>query len=248
MDVQMPGVSGLEATRQIREAETRRKLARTPIVAVTANAMAGDRETCLKAGMDGYVPKPVSPQALMQEIDRVWPRPANDPFQTPENGPAAPSTPPVQPAVELEATKPPAIKPTAPQTVLPEPLDVAKLRRRLDGDDATLRQLAAAMRNDLANRQKALRTALGSRDTGSAVAHAHGLKGSLGSMTAERGARLAKGLELAARAEDWQLFERALPLMDAEAKRIDVALAALLQPGDDLFDAEPSDQDAATQR
>ena len=248
MDVQMPGVSGLEATRQIREAETRRKLARTPIVAVTANAMAGDRETCLKAGMDGYVPKPVSPQALMQEIDRVWPRPANDLFQTPENGPAAPSTPPVQPAAEQEATKPPAIKPTAPQTVLPEPLDVAKLRRRLDGDDATLRQLAAAMRNDLANRQKALRTALGSRDTGSAVAHAHGLKGSLGSMTAERGARLAKGLELAARAEDWQLFERALPLMDAEAKRIDVALAALLQPGDDLFDAEPSDQDAATQR
>ena len=60
------------------------------------------------------------------------------------------------------------------------------------------------------------------------MAHAHGLKGSLGSMTAERGARLAKGLELAARSRDWPLFGRALPLMQAEAKQIDGALAALL--------------------
>lgn len=241
MDVQMPGVSGLEATRQIREAETRRKLARTPIVAVTANAMAGDRETCLNAGMDGYVPKPVSPQALMQEIDRVLLQPEHGAAPVPETSPthALSATAPATPA---------APKPATPQTVLPEPLDVAKLRRRLEGDEATLRQLAAAMRNDLANRQKALRAALGTHDTGSAVAHAHGLKGSLGSMTAERGARLAKGLELAARAEDWQLFERALPLMDAEAKRIDTALAALLQPGDDLFDVRPSAQDATTKR
>lgn len=245
MDVQMPGVSGLEATRQIRDAETRRKLTRTPIVAVTANAMAGDRENCLKAGMDGYVPKPVSPQALMLEIDRVWQRSADAPGPGPQAMPTTPTTPAAETPADAEPAAP---KASVPQTVLPEPLDVAKLRRRLDGDDATLRQLAAAMRNDLANRQKALRAALGSRDTGSAVAHAHGLKGSLGSMTAERGARLAKGLELAARAEDWQLFERALPLMDAEAKRIDVALAALLQPADDLFEAEPDVQDAATQR
>lgn len=248
MDVQMPGVSGLEATRQIREAETRRKLARTPIVAVTANAMAGDRETCLKAGMDGYVPKPVSPQALMLEIDRVWAQSNNGPAVAPEPVLAAPAMSPATPTVTAESVKPVAPKAPVPQTVLPEPLDVAKLRRRLDGDEATLRQLAAAMRNDLANRQKALRAALGTHDTGSAVAHAHGLKGSLGSMTAERGARLAKGLELAARAEDWQLFERALPLMDAEAKRIDVALAALLQPAHDLFEGEQSSHGALTKR
>jgi HPt (histidine-containing phosphotransfer) domain-containing protein len=60
------------------------------------------------------------------------------------------------------------------------------------------------------------------------VAHAHGLKGSLGSMTAERGARLAKGLELAALARDWSLFARALPLLVAEARTIDAALTALL--------------------
>lgn len=71
MDVQMPGMSGLQATHEIRDIETRRKLPRTPIVAVTANAMPGDREACLAAGMDGYTAKPVSPQALIKEMDRV---------------------------------------------------------------------------------------------------------------------------------------------------------------------------------
>ena len=70
-DINMPGMSGLQATQEIRDIEARRKLPRTPIVAVTANAMPGDRENCLAAGMDGYTPKPVSPQALMREMDRV---------------------------------------------------------------------------------------------------------------------------------------------------------------------------------
>lgn len=73
-----------------------------------------------------------------------------------------------------------------------------------------------------------MQQALQAKDTALAVAHAHGLKGSLGSMTAERGARLSKGLELAALSRDWNLFERALPLMQTEAQQIDAALAALL--------------------
>jgi PAS domain S-box-containing protein len=74
MDVQMPDVDGLEATRHIRrvEAETGRH---TPIVAMTAHAMKGDRETCLEAGMDGYVSKPVRVETLRQEIARVLAEP-----------------------------------------------------------------------------------------------------------------------------------------------------------------------------
>ena len=58
MDVQMPEMNGLEATEIIRAAEDGTS-ARVPIVALTANAMAGDRERCLEAGMDGYLPKPL---------------------------------------------------------------------------------------------------------------------------------------------------------------------------------------------
>lgn len=217
MDVQMPGMSGLQATQLIREAESRRRLQRTPIVAVTANAMPGDRDSCLSAGMDGYTPKPVSPQALMREMDRVLALLAGE--QAPD----------------LPAGSPLAMPPGQPLTP-PQALDVEKLRRRLDGDEETLRQLATAMRSDLASRLEDMERALAARDAAAAVAHAHGLKGSLGSMTAERGARLAKGLELAARAGDWSLFARALPLMRAEARKIDRILARILNAeGSDLF-------------
>ena len=67
MDVMMPEMDGITATVAIRESElgTDRHL---PIVALTANAMLGDREKCLEAGMDGYVSKPIQPPVLFQEI------------------------------------------------------------------------------------------------------------------------------------------------------------------------------------
>jgi PAS domain S-box-containing protein len=68
MDVQMPEMDGLEATTLIREAEGSRH---TPIIATTANAMRGDREKCLKAGMDDYLPKPIQPEDLLAAILRV---------------------------------------------------------------------------------------------------------------------------------------------------------------------------------
>jgi PAS domain S-box-containing protein len=70
MDVQMPEMDGLDATREIRSRENGSGR-RTPIIAMTANAMKDDRAMCLDAGMDGYVPKPVKREVLMNEIDRV---------------------------------------------------------------------------------------------------------------------------------------------------------------------------------
>ena len=70
MDMQMPGVDGIEATRKIRadEMKTHRHV---PIIAITANAFDDDRRRCAEAGMDGYVVKPISPQAIREEISRV---------------------------------------------------------------------------------------------------------------------------------------------------------------------------------
>jgi len=70
MDVQMPEIDGLEATRQIRRNEMQTG-GRIPILMLTASAMAGDREKCLEAGADGYLPKPVSLERLTAAIEQV---------------------------------------------------------------------------------------------------------------------------------------------------------------------------------
>jgi signal transduction histidine kinase/DNA-binding response OmpR family regulator len=70
MDVQMPEMDGLEATRQIRKQESAKGI-RSRIVAMTANVLEGDRELCLAAGMDDYVSKPISHRALASVIERT---------------------------------------------------------------------------------------------------------------------------------------------------------------------------------
>lgn len=69
LDVRMPGMGGLEAAARIRALPDRARAA-TPIVAVTANAMRGDRDLCLAAGMDGYLTKPINAATLLEEIGR----------------------------------------------------------------------------------------------------------------------------------------------------------------------------------
>ncbi|MGD1103135.1 MAG: response regulator [Terriglobia bacterium] len=82
MDVQMPEMDGFEATRVIREKEVVTHT-HTPIIAMTAHAMKGDRERCLAAGMDGYIAKPIRPAELFAGIERFTRRPEPTPEKLP---------------------------------------------------------------------------------------------------------------------------------------------------------------------
>jgi CheY-like chemotaxis protein len=73
MDVQMPEMDGLEATRRIRRGESGAERTGIPIVAMTAHAMKGDREQCLESGMDAYLAKPIKPTDLRDVIERLVP-------------------------------------------------------------------------------------------------------------------------------------------------------------------------------
>lgn len=81
MDINLPDISGLEATRRIKSSP---QLSHIPILAVTANSMAGDRETCLDAGCQDYLPKPVLKHELLKAIARLLNRIQETPPNTTE--------------------------------------------------------------------------------------------------------------------------------------------------------------------
>ena len=71
MDCQMPVLDGFEATRKIRTGEAGDRYLNTPIIAMTANAMKGDRERCLEVGMDDYISKPIRREILVDTL-KIW--------------------------------------------------------------------------------------------------------------------------------------------------------------------------------
>ena len=83
MDVQMPGMDGLEATRRLRAAEAAAGRKRTPIIAMTASVLERDRDATREAGMDGFTTKPVDVALLTQELARVLGMPAGAPCLAP---------------------------------------------------------------------------------------------------------------------------------------------------------------------
>jgi CheY-like chemotaxis protein len=69
MDIQLPGIDGLEATRRIRESEADKE---APIIAFTSYAMTGDREKAIKAGCTGYIEKPINPDTFIGEVEKFF--------------------------------------------------------------------------------------------------------------------------------------------------------------------------------
>jgi signal transduction histidine kinase/DNA-binding response OmpR family regulator len=175
MDMMMPEMDGLEATRRIREAEQNTGASRIPIIAMTANAMTGDRERCLEAGMDGYVSKPVKPEALYQEIDLIL------------RGGEHPTAAPPPPRVEK----------------LPV-YDRADALSRIADDEELLTTLLDMFIADAPTYLAEIDNALNSADWPRLRRAGHTLKGVFATFSARRGEQVARALETAASAEDGQ--------------------------------------------
>jgi HPt (histidine-containing phosphotransfer) domain-containing protein len=192
MDVQMPEMDGLEATRRIRDPHTGVRNPRIPIVAMTAHAMKGDRERCLEAGMDDYVSKPISPQEVANAISR-W-LPSDPPADQPQPGQAEPA---------LDAGE----RAGSAQSGLP---DRAALLNRLGGDEEVFVEVIKIFLEDVPNVLAGMDRALAARDAKTLRRLAHTLKGSSGTAGAEALQLASLRLEEAAAAGD---FDAAAPLI-----------------------------------
>ena len=180
MDVQMPGMDGYRATRQIRLREDRSgrrnmmmglRRRRTPIIAMTANAMRGDREKVLEAGMDDYVSKPVGREELGAVLRRWIPETRVPRLPSPEDGAARAGT-------------------TLDRGV------IAGLRGLQREDDADIvAELAGMFLEDARSRLRALEEAVQSGDAPAVERVAHTLKGSSGNMGARGMSYLCARLE-----------------------------------------------------
>jgi len=200
MDCQMPVLDGFAATREIRDTERQAgEGRRLPIVALTANAMSGDRDLCIEAGMDDYIAKPVRVEDLARAIARWIPASslAIDPVRTPD---AAVGQPATGNGVPVPAPEAAAVRSDAPPLRVLDLATIDRLRslQRRSGNDVLGRVTRTFLR-DSATLAAELRRALAAGDVEALRAAAHTLKGAAGTLGAEALAAAAKALETHAR-------------------------------------------------
>ncbi len=181
MDVQMPEMDGIEATRRIREGAAGESQAQIPILALTAHAMAGDREKCLAAGMNGYLPKPVEAKTLRDAIERWIPAGERD-----GEGEKKPSN------REMSAECPRPVKPGL-------VFDKESLLERLEEDQELVEFMVKTFLQEVPGKWEALRKVVEKKDWGRAERLAHNLKGSAATVGAEALRGAAQDLEEALR-------------------------------------------------
>jgi signal transduction histidine kinase/DNA-binding response OmpR family regulator len=200
MDVQMPGMDGLEATAGIRRQErgTRRHV---PIVGLTAHVSAADREACLKAGMDAYLTKPIRRDELLRVLNEF-------------GG-----------AVSSETAGPGQSDAVAPESET-SVFDRAKAIERLGGNAAAFKEIVPLFLEECVKLTEAIESAVQQADARTLASAAHSLKGALGNLSAgpsfetcQELERLARQRDLAAAGRTWLTLRTRLDEFQAALKR-----------------------------
>ncbi len=197
MDCQMPQMDGFEATRTIRKLEETSGR-HVPIIAMTAQAMSGDREDCLAAGMDDYISKPVTASKLQEVLKRWLPESANMPGEH----------------IQEKQTQP-----VSPPSILNE------YKNRLKEWQAAMgREIASELMSEfirgIEKTINELEGNIGDRDLPSVKATAHRLKGLCLNLYGEENSKLIEQIERYAKASDWQSIETCFPLLKTTVKSL----------------------------
>lgn len=203
MDVQMPVMDGLEATATIRELE-RGTDSHVPILAMTAHAMPGDRERCLRAGMDGYLSKPVRIGDLLRAVDHFAGR--------------------AESAFEQDALEP-QVRDTGSKRM--GELDYSAALARVGGDADLLQELAGMFLEEYPRLLDEVRRGLAEQNAAAASNAAHQLKGLLAQFGAETARQAAYAVEQPARKGDLASAHQNLQILEEAMRRVHPDLAQM---------------------
>ncbi|MBI5741350.1 MAG: response regulator [Nitrospirae bacterium] len=183
MDIQLPVMDGFDATRLIRKEEGNSR--HSAIIAMTAHAMKGDRDQCIRAGMDDYIPKPVDPAGLFALIDK-W--------------------------MTLSNAKQAVGLPGKTQTSSLSPLDMKRALSRSGNDMEFLREMVREFLKYATGQAGKLAEAISAGDMDTAQNCGHSIKGSAGSIGAHKIASLALDMENMSKTLDGK--KNILPLIE----------------------------------
>jgi two-component system, sensor histidine kinase and response regulator len=213
MDCQMPEMDGYSAAHELRRREGSSR--HTTIIGVTAHALPGDREECLKAGMDDYLAKPVTPQDMVETIDR-WVIAIN---HLEGNG-SANGNHSVDTGVQADGVTD-SDKPTIDETVL------AQLREFERPDESDfVSKLIGMFLSDLSMRLVEIHAALATADAHRLNRAAHALKGASGELGAARLRALCSRLEAQTANQSVKGIDGLIGIVEEEANRVRLALEA----------------------
>lgn len=208
MDVQMPEMDGLQATESIRAYEQENNLQRTPIIAMTAHAMKGDKEQCVAAGMDDYVSKPVNIDFLDKKIIQHISLCNENQI--------------IESSTEIKAPEPEKI--TVKTTVDKNIFDKELLIERLFGDDPDIDEdfidtILATFISDFPEKITLLSNAAKNKDAEIIKNVGHQIKGQTANLSAENLRSLAYKLENAGKEEDLASVENFIDLLREEFEK-----------------------------
>ncbi|HEV3341816.1 MAG TPA: response regulator, partial [Pirellulales bacterium] len=216
MDCQMPEMDGYEATGAIRQWEAGQKRRPLPIIALTANALSGDRQRCLDAGMTDYLKKPLNRRELLATLDKYWALAA---AAHPQAGPGSQAAAPVVAGSSFSAPDPARSAPVAPAGAFEgsqaaagaaanadenrsPPLDCESLVERFMGDWDFVQIILDKFHQQIGTDLEQLEQSLLEHNAERAALLAHRIKGSAANVSAVEVSRIAAELEAMGRAAD----------------------------------------------
>jgi PAS domain S-box-containing protein len=210
MDVQMPEMDGLEATREIRNICSSVLNHKIPIIAMTAHALQGDREMCMNAGMDDYISKPVTPKTLVKVIEKWIMREENKSHNKLDRK-DIPVESPIVPTDECKTIGVPIF-------------DKESFTERMMNDDEMVREIVEIFLDDIPRQIEKLKVSLETGDAVTSERLAHSIKGAAANVSAELLREVAFHIEKAGKEGDLDTMSQSVHELEKQFSQVREAM------------------------